>query len=389
MLIISFDAVGDTEFDRLLPYPAFSAFTKQASVFRGVSSVFVSNTYPIHTSVATGATPDVHGIISNVEAFPSPSPIWYTNENNIRVKTLWQAAAEKGITIAAVLWPVTAHSKTIAYNVPEVMARPGKSQLMTSLAAGSKWLQLKLFLRHRRLLSGVNQPQLDNFSTACMADILRKYKPGLALVHLTAYDTICHHYGRDSAELEEAFQSLDGHLATLLDAAGNDRDVIIFSDHAQLNVHTELRPNDDLARLGYLYREGDAYSPGESGCYMECCGGAAFFHAGTLLADRIMEIHDSFAKSEGFRRFLTDGEIKASGYTSAAFGFCPLEGYSYAEGAYTHKANHGYPLDMPGYEVFYLVRGCGLNAGSVTQGGSLLDIAPLVTRRLGLDMALE
>jgi hypothetical protein len=224
MLIISFDSVGDSEFARLAEYPAFSAFHGQSAVFRAVSSLFLSNTYPVHTSVATGVAPGEHGVLSNTEPFPSRHPVWNSREAGIRAQTLWQAAAKHGVDTAAVFWPVTAYSKTIRYNIPEVLARPGKSQLITSLRAGSARLQLKLFLRHRALLDGIRQPNLDNFATACMADILREHRPGLALIHLTAYDALCHEHGKDSGALETAFEALDRNLGILLEAAGNDRD---------------------------------------------------------------------------------------------------------------------------------------------------------------------
>jgi hypothetical protein len=369
MLIISFDALSDSEYDRLLQYPAFASFSRQTAVFRDVSTVFLSNTYPVHTSVATGVRPNVHGITSNTEPFPSPHPLWNCDEKLIKVKTIWQAAAEKGIDTAAVLWPVTGWSKSIRWNVPEVLARPGKSQLLTNLKAGSFMLQLKLFLRHRRLLDGVKQPNLDYFSASCMADILREKKPGLALVHLTAYDSLCHKYGRDDRLSEMAFQALDKNLSMLLDAAGG-RDIILFSDHSQLNVHTVIDPN--------LMLEGD--------CFVECCGGSAFFHPGRLDSVRIDGIKAKIGRSDGFRRYLTAEEIAESGIEGAAFGFCAQKGYCYEDFVEKKAANHGYPLDMPDYKVFYMVRGCGLGAGEQAKGGSLLDIAPLVAKRLGLEL---
>jgi len=389
MLIISFDAVGDSEFERLVEYPHISAFSKQSAVFRNVSTIFLSNTYPVHTSVATGVTPEVHGLISNTEPFPYLHPVWNTRETKIKAKTLWQAAKEKGMSTAAVLWPVTAFSKTIRYNIPEVLARPGKNQLITSLKAGSKFLQLKMFLRHHALLSGmssINQPNLDNFSTACMADILREYSPGLALIHLTAYDTLCHKYGKGSDAIKKAFEALNKNLGILLEAAGNSRDIIVFSDHSQINVHTVLTPNSILTDMGLLHRSGDSYIPGESGCYIECCGGSAFFHEGKLSSHRVDELCDNIRQSDGFRRFLTREEMRESGREDAKFGFCAKAGYCYESYSSKEKANHGYPLDMPDYTVFYMVRGSGFDPGTAVQGGSLLDIAPLVAKRLGLNL---
>jgi len=388
MLIISYDAVGNDEFDRLTRYPVFNAFSKKCAVFRNVSTVFLSNTYPVHTSVATGVLPREHGVTSNTEAFPAASPasplsVWNCGEDLIRAKTIWQEAARKGIKTAAVLWPVTGYSKTINFNMPEIRARPGKNQVLTSLKAGSCFLQLKLYLRHRKLMDGIKQPNLDFFSAACMADILREKKPGLALVHLTAYDSLCHDNGKDSAVLETAFQALDKNLSDLLDAAGDD-DIILFSDHSQLNVHTVVDPNQELVKRNLIIQTDNGYLPGGTGCCFELCGGSAFFHPGGLGENQVNELRLRIEKSSGFRRFLTPGEMDHAGMFKAAFGFCAKEGYCYEIFGTQKKGNHGYPLDMNNYTVFYMVKGCGLAAGSVEHGGSLLDIAPLVRKRLNL-----
>ncbi|MDR0463805.1 MAG: alkaline phosphatase family protein [Treponema sp.] len=390
MLIISFDSIGDSEYETLLKYPAFNAFAKQCAVFRGVSTVFLSNTYPVHTSVATGVLPHIHGVTSNTQPFPAASPssqlsIWNCNENIIKAKTIWQAASRKGIKTAAVLWPVTAFSKTINYNMPEIRARPGKSQVLTSLKAGSVFLQLKLFLRHKKLMDGINQPNLDFFSTACMADILREKKPGLSLVHLTAYDSLCHEIGKGNPALEAIFMAMDKNLSVLLDAAGDD-DIILFSDHSQINIHTVIDPNLELVNKKLIRQTDNGYLPGGSSCFFELCGGSAFFHAGSLNEDEIEKIRSCIKNSEGFNRFLTPGEINEAGITNTAFGFCAKAGYCYEIFGTEKKGNHGYPLDMNDYSVFYMVRGCGLKAGSVTQGGSLLDIAPLAAKQLDISL---
>jgi hypothetical protein len=266
-----------------------------------------------------------------------------------------------------------------------VLAQPGENQLVTSLKAGSKWLQVKMLMRHGgKLLKGIGQPNRDRFAVACMVDILREHNPGLALMHLTAFDAICHRHGKGSAELVQALEAMDRSLELLLEAVGDKRDVIVFSDHSQVNVHTPVEPNGILIKEGLLYREKDVYIPGESGCFVECGGGSAFFHAGELPQSRINELRGQFEQSEGFRRFLTGEEMFMAGYEGVAFGFCAKPGYCYMAFPKRHKAEHGYPPDTPGYNVFYMARGFGLPQGSVTQGGSLLDIAPLAVKRLGL-----
>jgi len=81
---------------------------------------------------------------------------------------------------------------------------------------------------------------------------------------------------------------------------------------------------------------------------------------------------------------LTADELRESGMEKTAFGFCAKAGYCYEPAGSRKKGDHGYPLDINDYKVFYMTRGCGLEAGSVAHGGSLLDIAPIVIRHLKL-----
>jgi predicted AlkP superfamily pyrophosphatase or phosphodiesterase len=262
--------------------------------------------------------------------------------------------------------------------------QPNQSQILTNIKAGSKLLQIKMSLRYGKLLDGIKQPNLDDFSTACMVEILKKYNPGLALMHLTAYDSLCHKHGRYSDELETAYKSLDNNLARLLEAVGGDRDVIIFSDHSQLNVHTSINPNDMLVESGLLHFKENSYIMSENACFFECCGGSAFFHSGNLSQSKIGEIRDSVSGSEGFKRFLTDEEMRLSGQRSA-FGFGAKSGYCYESFPSNHKATHGYTLDMPDYSVFYMFRfKDGENSDNKLLGNSLLDITSLAAERLGL-----
>ena len=386
MLIISIDAVSDGEFQNLIKYPAFSGFAKQAAVFRDVSTVFLSNTYPVHTSVSTGKLPRDHGLTSNTVSFPVRGPRWNFRESGIKSTTIWQAAAEKGIRTAAVLWPVTGFSKAIKYNIPEVIVPAGKNQVSANLRAGSKLLQLRMLLKHGKLIDGLKQPALDNFSAACMADILRKKKPDLALLHLTAYDTLCHKHGKGSDEILTAFEALNRNLDIVLEAAGPDRDVIIFSDHNQIDVHSVVTPNDLLVGMGLLEKADGKYAAGGSGCHIDCCGGSAFFIAGTLDSDKVEEVRQRIGEVEGFRRFLTKAEMEGAGRGDSSFGFCAEAGYCYEPVPKKKRANHGYPLDMPDSTVFYMVRGAGFAPGEEKTGGSLLDIAPIVARCLRLDL---
>jgi hypothetical protein len=382
LLIISFDAVGDRVFDRIAALPNTAAFVRSAALVRDVSSIFLTNTYPIHASVVTGLPQGEHGLISNTSAFPERYPAWCYRASCIRKKTLWQAAAEQGLSVAAVLWPATGGAAEIKWNIPEMVPRPGDRQLLLNLKNGSKLAQIRLWLRYRHLLDGIAQPARDRFAAACMADILRSRRPGLALMHFTAYDGLCHQYGEDFGVLDRALAVMDEELGKLLEAAGEETAVILFSDHAQLPVEHTVLPNDILVEMGLLKRDGaGAYQAGEPGCFIECCGGAAFLHPGKL--EQLDALRRNLERSPGFNRWLRDEELRACGRGNLPAGFCPLPGYQYEACDTGEKGQHGYPGDYENYKVFYAVRSPAVPGGRELRGGSLLDIAPLALRLMG------
>ncbi|MDR1785694.1 MAG: ectonucleotide pyrophosphatase/phosphodiesterase [Spirochaetaceae bacterium] len=384
LLIISFDALGDSAFDRAAALPNTGSFLKESVLVRDVRSVFLTNTYPVHVSVVTGLPPGKHGLTSNVPVMPVRYPLWNYRASLIRAKTLPQAVAERGGKTAAVLWPVTGGAKSIRWNLPEIMPQPGDNQILLNMKHGSVLTQFRLWRKYGRLLSGIKQPNLDRFSAACMSDLLRRNRPDLALVHLTAYDSLCHFFGPGTEEAHAALKVLDAALSSLLNAAGPEYDVILFSDHGQFPLSHEILPNDMLLEMGLLNKDdGGSYILQEEGCFFECCGGAAFFHGGSLGLEKIDVIRRELQGSPGFNRFLTPEELTEAGRERSAFGCCAAEGFSYEVYPEGHKGQHGYPADYPNYGVFYAVRSAGARKGQVIHGGSLLDIAPIALKLLG------
>jgi predicted AlkP superfamily pyrophosphatase or phosphodiesterase len=405
LLIVSFDALGDTWLDRVSRRPETARFLQSAALYRGARSVFVTNTYPVHASVVTGLPPAGHGLIANEDAFPARRGKWNFETARIKASTIIREAHAAGLTTAAVLWPVTGGEAALDWNFPEIVPWHGAHIVREYLRWGTKSVILGGLVRHAFALRGLNQPALDNFSTAVAVDILKKRRPDLMLVHFTAFDTLCHRFGYDFDALEPALAALNRNFASLLAVADGDADdpyaVVIFSDHSQLAVRKTLCLNDLLVERGLLGKKAGVYIPGASGCFVECCGGTAYFHRGALDSQTVRQALDLFARSEGFNRFLTEDEMTETGRRASCMsgeetGFCAKPGYEYEAfcppgKSAKHAATHGYPIsaEYPDYDVWYAVRGPDFAPGTVWQGGeahpfSLLDIAPIARRLLGL-----
>lgn len=380
LLLVSFDAVGSDELPFLRELPNFKHIFSHGSIFPDLKTVFISNTYPIHASIATGVVPHVHELTSNVMLQPdNPKPWWNYDSRLLKAEPIWDNAAKKGLTTAAVMWPVTAYAKNIRWNIPEIVTREGESQVIANLRTGSKLIQIFTYLRHKKLLRGIEQPERDHFATACMKDIIDLRHPDLMLMHLTAYDSLCHEHGRGSAETLDALRMMDGFLGTLAESCGKDTSVIVFSDHAQLNVHTAVDPNRILELLGYLeYHENGTVTKDRA--VFQNQDGSSFCFNRDLDPEQLELVRDAVLADPAVERLLTKEEMNESGFAGKAeFGICAKEGF-YFKAVNNEKATHGYPTDYPNYNVFFAVS----EPWPKLESNSILEVTKAANKVLGI-----
>ena len=368
VLVISFDSISDKVFEAMARddanYPNVARFKRESYYRGGVRTVFMSNTYPVHATISTGRPPRDHGVISNLlPPNKKGERPWAQMARDIRAKTIWDAASEKRLSTAAMLWPVTCGAK-IDYHMPEVHPEKGQNLLYRSLLYGSLFFQLSALLRHGgklvRALKGIGQPELDNFTSSVTCDLLKKTKPDLTLVHLIAYDTIFHATGSSGKTMEIAKKAMDTNLGRLLESWGDDT-VIVFSDHSQLDVNESVNLHDIYGNAVF-----------------EQTGGSAF-------------VEESISGLEGhpwFGRYLTGGEMEESGYAGRQLiGIAAKPGYIFSESK-KYRGAHGYPTDYENYSVFYGVRGENFRPGSEQQWlkNRITDVTAIIARELNLDM---
>ncbi len=80
---------------------------------------------------------------------------------------------------------------------------------MVSLKASSPAFLLRMNQKYGHLRRGIQQPELDDFITACAVDTLKHKKPWLTLIHLVDMDSMRHRYGVRSDEALAALHRLD------------------------------------------------------------------------------------------------------------------------------------------------------------------------------------
>jgi arylsulfatase A-like enzyme len=121
VLMISIDGLMPSSY--LAPGPAKIPNIRRLAgegAYGAVTGVLPSVTYPSHTTLITGVTPSVHGIVDNrmfdPEGKSGGANHWYGRD--IRVPTLLGAVRGRGWRTGAVAWPVTV-GMDVSFHVPE------------------------------------------------------------------------------------------------------------------------------------------------------------------------------------------------------------------------------------------------------------------------------
>lgn len=393
LVMISLDAVSSGELETLLALPRFAALRKRGTLVTDVRSVFVSNTYPAHTSIITGVHPEKHRLTDNHRLPPgSTKEQWRYSRREIKAPTLYDRAAERGLSVCSLLYPVTGYAK-IRWNIPEVpgpMSVPKRA--WTMLGAGSPGFILSELVRLGWTFRGRGTAGLDDLMTRVAADALLRHKPDLLLLHLIDADTQKHRFGPQSPEAVHALERHDKRIGLVLDAlrrAGTDRDtaILLFSDHGCLPVRQSVDPNEFLEDCGYIRRHQGKLAGYDA--FFHNAGGSAFLRIyNEAKQAEILQAAKRLLDTAYTGRILTDREMRVSGMDGEyAFGIEAADGYSFGK---RHLGQHGYTPEREGYYPFYLAvpapdaEEADRLAGGTLTGGCITDICPLAAELLGI-----
>jgi predicted AlkP superfamily pyrophosphatase or phosphodiesterase len=407
LVVISIDGLRPdyiTEADaRGAKVPNLRRFMKEGAYADAVEGVVPTVTYPSHTTLMTGVWPAKHGIYANTTFDPLQKNLqgWYWYAEDIRVPTLWEAAAKAGRTTASVQWPVTVGAD-INWNIPEYWrANTGDdANLLRSVSTPGLLAEAQKDLGP---YSGGTDTtvEADQNRGRYAAWILEKKHPGLLTLHLIALDHIEHETGPFSAESIAVLEGLDAVIGSVREAAervaAGRAFVAVVSDHGFARTEAQLN-------LFPAFRDAKLFAVDDKGKIIDwkampwVTGGSAAIvlkdpeDAATRLA-----VHDLLAKladdpANGIDRVLDGAELhKRGGYPTASF-FVSLKpgwrtGYA-ADGPVLSKTKpggtHGELPDVPDLHAAFFLVGPGVLAGKDLGLMDMRDIAPSLGHEVGL-----
>ncbi|MCF6404687.1 alkaline phosphatase family protein [Chitinophaga filiformis] len=368
---------------------------KKGVYAKGVNSVFPSMTYPSHTTIVTGVWPVKHGVYYNNMFNPNgPANKNYWNDTAIKAPTIWKVAQQKGMKVAALLWPVSADAP-VMYNIPDIggMGEAVREQY-SKPANFIADLKKDVFNNATRIEYGK-----DHNIAGIASYVIKKDQPNLMTIHFFSVDHYQHEQGRQGDLVKAAVADADSSVGIIIDAlkaAGiwEKTVLIVTGDHGFLDVKTSVNPNIWLVKAGLIT---DVKKDDWKAQFYSVGGSSYLYLKDKNDSKTLNQVKDILAnlpaEEKKLFRIIDRKQLdKVGGNPEVAFALSGENGASFGN-AMTgeaikpgHGGSHGYYPDFTEIRTGFVACGPGVKEGGVIPEMNLRDIAPALAKILGLSL---
>lgn len=404
LLLVSIDGLRPIDVlqahQRGLQLPNLEALLQRGAYASGVRGVLPTLTYPSHTTLITGVSPNQHGIGGNLTFDPvnKNQQGWYWYASDIRVPTLWDAAHAAGLTTANVHWPVSVGAP-VDWNLPQIW-RTGTAddrKLLGALATPGLLPTLEKELGP--YADGIDESLAgDETRTRFAVKLLETHKPDFMTTYLTALDHEQHVSGPDTPASRAVLERIDGLIGELVAAAQRvhpDGVVAVVSDHGFLPVQQDVNLYRPFIKAGLVTFKNSAVTDWQAMPWNDGGSAAIVLHdpANASVRARVAALLDQLQRDPayGIDHVLEHPQLVVRGGTAQAEWFVlfkpnyemaitpdtPLPAVSH------YRGMHGYDPALPQMRSTFLLAGKGVPAGKDLGEIDMRDIAPTLARLLG------
>jgi predicted AlkP superfamily pyrophosphatase or phosphodiesterase len=386
--------------------PNLRRFLKEGTYAEGVVGTVPTVTYPAHTTLVTGVSPAKHGIFANTTFDPLQQNLqgWYWYTEDIRVPTLWDAAAQAGRGTASIQWPVTVGAH-INWNIPEFWraSTPDDAKLLRAVSTPGLLEEAKADLGE--YVGGIDTSGKADESRGRFTQwILEKKHPGLLTLHLTSLDHIEHETGPFSPESVAILESIDATIGKIRETAERLAPgrayIAVVSDHGFVRTEAQLN-------LFPAFREANLITANEKGKITDwkampwvTGGSAAIVLKDPNDAATASQVRELLAKlasdpANGIDRILDTEDLRKRGGYPLALSFVSLKaGWrtgATLDGPVLSKTpkvggTHGALPDVPDLHAAFFLVGPGVPAGKSLGIIDMRDVAPTLAHEVGLKL---
>ena len=411
VVMVSLDGLAAFYFDDpKAEMPNLHALAQQGAHASSMMAVIPTVTWPNHTTLVTGVTPELHGVVGNnyfdrqkkavVTLIQDPV---FDKEQIVKVPTIYDVAKAAGLKTAGIHWPATRNAKTLDWQVPATRSIAMQREFTTPSL-------LKECAENGIMIvdPAVTERQPGVFSDALSTDIfdlvLTKHRPQFAMLHIGNSDHAQHEHGPRSEEAYAAIKAVDVQLGKIWKELQTDypgrATLFVVSDHGfsandhYISAHTIVR------KLGF---EGSKKSKTNQ-VELVTQGGSVFLYIldQKHRADIERKLSKVFAKEKGVTRVLTAAQFKANGLATPAedphapdlIALC-RKGYVFGDTSSgkipaseksERRGSHGHDPLEPDLHATFVAWGVGIKPGARLGEIPNIDVAPTIAKILEVEL---
>jgi predicted AlkP superfamily pyrophosphatase or phosphodiesterase len=387
--------------DPHLPMPVLHELIAGGAVAASMMPSNPTITWPNHTSLVTGVDAKKHHVVTNghivfyADGSAPVSDSLADQTTMVHSRTLYEAAADKGLTTAQIHWVAIRNAKGITWEFSEQATQ-------NDLIARELIARGDITADQVQHFYDSNPAWRDQIRTAATVHMIEKYAPNLIMLHLAQTDAIQHEYGPSTSAAYEAFASVDECLRRIIDATKRkgiyaSTTFIITSDHGFANSHHSIQPNVVLAQMGLVRREGGTVL---ADAWVKSTGGSALVYVQepTRRPMLVPLIQARFAKISGIAQVLTNSEARSLGIPAEIdtdqapqLYLVAAPDYSFGEDSsgelvrdHAQTGEHGFINTMNEMQTVFVAYGVAIRPGIHIPSISNLRVAPTIAQILGV-----
>lgn len=396
--------------DESLMVPNLRRLATEGASTKAMTVSNPSITWINHTTLVTGVNPRKHGVLFNGllvrqgDNKPPKIEQWVDKTQLVFAPTLYDIAHESGLTTAESDWVAVTRAKTIDWSFAELPKADGPIE-RELIAAGVikpeyiEWMQLG---PQRKSVTF-----LDNMWTRAAIHIFTQHQPNLLMFHVLNTDATHHTYGPGSMASFTALAYADrliGDLVEAVDKSGlrEKTTFVIATDHGFKKVTKICLLNVALKKAGLAQGIGPMINTCDA--YAMTQGGMAFVYVTNPArkTELLPKLKELFTNTEGVDRVIDGNDGPTLGMPTPAENqgmgdlvLYPKPGFAFKNDAagdaitmpsVNYAGTHGYFNGDPELDGIFIANGCGIKKGVLLERMANLDVAPTITKLMGLKL---
>lgn len=416
VVLVSIDGLAAHYFDDpKAEMPNIRALAAAGARAKSMKAVAPTVTWPNHTTLVTGVTPAVHGVVGNnyydrqkKEQITLIFDPVLDKDQIVKVPTIYDIAKSNGLRTAGINWPASRNAKNLDWTMPEVH-KAEVYRKYTTPAVLDLCRDNGFSLLDEMFPGGVrkHENETDGVNVRVLKLMIANKRPNLAILHIGNPDHVQHEKGPNTPQAYAAIKEADERIGEIWKEMQQDfpgrATIFVVSDHGFSPIKSIILPNVVLNKAGLVQVKGNKVTTGSVRFVSQAGAGLVYVLDEKNRKQVMKDVEKAFRHLKGISKVVRTGDLKKYGVGNPKddphapdMVLFAEEGYTFGDTAggdvpFNEKperfGSHGHDPNLPDLHATFVASGNGIKPGVVLGEIENVSVAPTMAKLLNVKMA--